>query len=117
MRSSEIHILLGYEVDFLPNRISDDVMNTKVDYFIGSVHFIDEWGFDNPEFIGKYKHKDRVMRTAKSTSVPFLWRDAAKTDQLSPIEKQIFNEAADFGMSEGLTVPIHAPACLFPQSQ
>ncbi len=55
---NEIKILLAYEVDFLENRISDEVMNTKVDYFIGSVHFIDEWGFDNPEFIGKYKHKN-----------------------------------------------------------
>jgi len=54
----DIKILLAYEVDFLENRISHEVMNTKVGYFIGSVHFIDEWGFDNPEFIGRYKHQD-----------------------------------------------------------
>ncbi len=55
---NDIKILLGYEVDYLPNRISDDIINSKVDYLIGSVHFIDEWGFDNPEFIGAYKNKD-----------------------------------------------------------
>ncbi len=55
---NQIKILLGYEVDYLDNHISADVMKTKVDYFIGSVHFIHEWGFDNPEFIGVYKDKD-----------------------------------------------------------
>jgi len=55
---NQIKILLGYEVDYLGNHISKEVMDTKVDYFIGSVHFIHEWGFDNPEFIGVYKDKD-----------------------------------------------------------
>mgnify|MGYP000426778414 CR=1 FL=1 len=54
----QIKILLGYEVDYLANHISDEIMKSKVDYFIGSVHFIHEWGFDNPEFIGVYKDKN-----------------------------------------------------------
>lgn len=61
----EIKILLAYEVDFMQNRsfILDEVINSEVDYLIGSVHFIQEqnsdlWGFDNPEFIGKYKEKN-----------------------------------------------------------
>jgi histidinol-phosphatase (PHP family) len=28
------------------------------DYLIGSVHFVDEWGFDNPEHIGRYAGAD-----------------------------------------------------------
>jgi len=57
---NDIEILLGYEVDYLKgDYILDDVLNSKVDYLIGSVHFInDNWGFDNPEFIGEYKNKD-----------------------------------------------------------
>lgn len=55
---NQIKILLGYEVDFLDNHISKDVLNSNVDYLIGSVHFIKEWGFDNPEFIGAYKNKN-----------------------------------------------------------
>ena len=55
---NQIKILLGYEVDFLPNYISNEIINSDVDYLIGSVHFIDEWGFDNPEFIGAYKNKN-----------------------------------------------------------
>ncbi len=54
----DITILLGYEVDFLPGFMDERVLNAKVDYLIGSVHFIDKWGFDNPEFIGKYKNVD-----------------------------------------------------------
>ncbi len=56
--SSQIEILLGYEVDYIKGYIDDRVLNAKVDYLIGSVHFINKWGFDNPEFIRDYKHKD-----------------------------------------------------------
>ena len=62
---NDIKILLAYEVDFMQNSrlMLDEVLNAKVDYLIGSIHFIQEkdstlWGFDNPEFIGKYKEKN-----------------------------------------------------------
>ncbi|MDR2080784.1 MAG: histidinol-phosphatase [Campylobacteraceae bacterium] len=55
---SSITVLVGYEVDFLDSLIDARVMERKVDYFIGSVHFLDKWGFDNPEFIGCYKNKN-----------------------------------------------------------
>jgi len=55
---NDLHILLGYEVDFLDGYIDDRVLKSNVDYLIGSVHFIGKWGFDNPEFIGQYKHKN-----------------------------------------------------------
>lgn len=61
---NKIEILKAYEVDFMQNSslMLDEVLSSKVDYLIGSVHFIQEpnselWGFDNPEFIGKYKEK------------------------------------------------------------
>ena len=59
---NKIKILLAYEVDYLDGYVLDEVINAKVDYLIGSVHFLtnknDMWGFDNPEFIGVYKSKD-----------------------------------------------------------
>lgn len=55
--SDDIEILLGYEVDYLPNHIDKRVLLAKVDYLIGSVHFIDKWGFDNPEFIGGWESR------------------------------------------------------------
>jgi len=55
---NDIHILLGYEVDWLPSHMDERVLNANVDYLIGSVHFIDKWSFDNPEFIGGWKEKN-----------------------------------------------------------
>jgi len=55
---NDIEILLGYEVDFLPGFMDKKVLKADVDYLIGSVHFLNGWGFDNPEFIGEYKNKD-----------------------------------------------------------
>lgn len=59
---NDIEVLLGYEVDYLDGYILPEIVNSKVDYLIGSIHFLknkkDMWGFDNPEFIGVYKSKD-----------------------------------------------------------
>ena len=54
----QVEILLGYEVDYLPGHMDTRVLNADVDYLIGSVHFIEGWGFDNPEFIGKWESQD-----------------------------------------------------------
>lgn len=54
----KIEILKAYEVDFLPGFIDERVISRKVDYLIGSVHFLNAWGFDNPEFIGGWKDKN-----------------------------------------------------------
>lgn len=54
----DLHVLLAYEIDFLEGFIDERVLKANVDYFIGSVHFINKWGFDNPEFIGEYKNRD-----------------------------------------------------------
>ena len=55
---SKIEILLGYEVDYIKGYIDERITKASVDYLIGSVHFLNGWGFDNPEFIGEYKNQD-----------------------------------------------------------
>ena len=54
----QIDIRLGYEVDWLPGHMDERVLSAEVDFLIGSVHFINKWGFDNPEFIGGWKDKE-----------------------------------------------------------
>lgn len=54
----KIEILLAYEVDWLPGFLDEKVLQRKVDYFIGSVHFLNSWGFDNPEYIGVWQNKN-----------------------------------------------------------
>ena len=53
----DIKILVGYEVDFTPF-VDQRVLKRDVDYLIGSVHFLDNWGFDNPEFIKEWDKRD-----------------------------------------------------------
>ncbi len=59
----KIEILLGYEVDYTPV-VDKRVLERNVDYLIGSVHFLDNWGFDNPEFIKEWnrRHVDDVYK-------------------------------------------------------
>ncbi|PAF44275.1 histidinol-phosphatase [Helicobacter sp. 11S02596-1] len=57
----KIEILLGLEVDFINGKrdlIEASVLECPSDYLIGSVHFLDDWGFDNPEFMGEYAKRD-----------------------------------------------------------
>lgn len=54
----DIKILLAYEVDYLDGYIDESVLKRHVDYFIGSVHYLGSWGFDNPEYIGEYRTKN-----------------------------------------------------------
>ncbi len=56
--ADKIDVRFGYEVDYLPGHMDERILDADVDYLIGSVHFINEWGFDNPEFIGRYEHED-----------------------------------------------------------
>ncbi len=59
--SQKPQILVGLEVDFILGRedlIESRVCEARLDFLIGSVHFLDEWGFDNPAFIGEYAKKD-----------------------------------------------------------
>ena len=54
----QIDIRLAYEVDFIQGLVDSRVLRANVDYLIGSVHFLDGWGFDNPEYIKVYKNRD-----------------------------------------------------------
>nr|WP_066634746.1 histidinol-phosphatase HisJ family protein [Desulfolucanica intricata] len=57
----DISIKLGIEADFVPGR-EDKLLgllkDLPFDYVLGSVHFIDGWGFDNPDFLAEYQNKD-----------------------------------------------------------
>ncbi|STQ86593.1 histidinol-phosphatase HisJ family protein [Helicobacter muridarum] len=56
----DIEILCALEVDYILGRedlLSKEVLNASCDYLIGSVHFLDKWGFDNPEFIGEWSKR------------------------------------------------------------
>lgn len=56
-----ISVKFGLEGDFMPGTEAwVKAFNAKspFDYVIGSVHYLDDWGFDNPLFVAKYDEKD-----------------------------------------------------------
>lgn len=55
--AGEIKLILGYEADYLPFKMYSDVFRRKVDYLIGSVHFLGMWGLDNPSYIGEFQQR------------------------------------------------------------
>jgi histidinol-phosphatase (PHP family) len=57
----DMKIRLGLEVDYIPGReehIRQISKQYDFDYIIGSVHFIDGWGFDHPDFRHLFDEKD-----------------------------------------------------------
>jgi len=58
---SGITIRLGIEVDYIPgheNKARRILERYPFDYVLGSVHYVDGWGFDNPALIHRYENCD-----------------------------------------------------------
>lgn len=60
-RQSDINLKLGIEVDYIPGLEEDLKTLTarpELDYAIGSVHFIDGWAFDHPDYKDEFEKRD-----------------------------------------------------------
>ena len=117
----EIDIRLGYEVDYLKGYMDKRVLGANVDYLIGSVHFIDGWGFDNPEFIGKYdemdideiwqKYFDTIEEMAKSQLFDIVGHlDLIKVFKFMPTKdiKEIASNALDAIAKANMAIEINS---------
>lgn len=60
-----------------------------------------------------YIRNDPTILRALTTQLPFLW---TSNDGRTPIGKRILSDAADFGITEGIALPVHSldqnPACI-----
>ncbi len=57
----QLNIKLGIEADYIPGkeRALDLLLKSHpFDYVLGSIHYLDGWGFDNPEYRGEYTEFD-----------------------------------------------------------
>ncbi len=60
-RPYNMDIKLGLEVDYIPGReeeIRDIIRQNEYDYIIGSVHYLNGWGFDHPDYRDRYNEFD-----------------------------------------------------------
>lgn len=56
--------------------------------------------------------RDPIYFTARVQPLPFWWRDQKFRSTLARDQIDILNEAAEAGLANGLTIPIHAPEAL-----
>jgi histidinol-phosphatase (PHP family) len=59
--ATDIAIRLSTEADFIPGHereLESILRRYDWDYVIGSVHFLDGWGFDDSRYVGEYQHRD-----------------------------------------------------------
>jgi DNA-binding CsgD family transcriptional regulator len=59
-----------------------------------------------------YAARDPVFLAAKRQLLPFGWRERRFLEGLSADQLQILDEAAEAGLGDGLTIPLHAPGAL-----
>jgi histidinol-phosphatase (PHP family) len=55
------YVLLGVEADFRPHTVTEvgDLLDAyPFDYVIGSVHFLEDWAFDDPRFVSEYADRE-----------------------------------------------------------
>lgn len=57
----------------------------------------------------KYLNVDSVIADASHAMTPFAWRLEKPKGRVTDKEDVFIKEAGDFGISNGITVPIHAP--------
>jgi len=55
----------------------------------------------------RYVKTDPVMLDARKSMLPFQWRGESIRSWASKPQLKIFDEAGDFGISDGITVPVH----------
>ena len=56
-----------------------------------------------------FQDVDPVFQHARRTVLPFFWDADALRTELTPLQQEIFAEAARLGIAHGYTVPIHLP--------
>lgn len=81
-----------------------DVFNLPDDAVVLSNYPL-EWGMYHNE--QQYHKNDPIMDTCKERITPFTWSNSSWRSLLSVDKLHILNEAAEFDLGEGYTIPIH----------
>jgi len=58
----------------------------------------------------RYQQLDPVVTVGSRMRQPFFWGSTEYLQRLSPPPRRLFDEARDFGICSGFTIPVHGPA-------
>lgn len=67
-----------------------------------------EWGIHHSK--QQYHRFDPIMHTCKNRLTPFTWSSETWRYLLNLQQSHMLNEAGEFGLGEGHTIPIHPPS-------
>ena len=56
----------------------------------------------------RYYQFDPVVADSLTNPLPFSWRFICNRSTLTPAQRRLFSEAADFGLADGMTIPLHS---------
>ncbi len=56
-----------------------------------------------------YPHVDAALSTAAHTILPYVWSSIRLGRPLSKRQRLVFDEASEFGLVNGMSVPLHGP--------
>ena len=68
------------------------------------------WDWQERYFKRGYQNVDPVVLYSASIAVPYAWDDVPKFLSIDGQQRLLFNEAAEAGLNNGLTVPLLGPA-------
>ncbi len=88
--------LLEFSPD--PNAFGKSVINERMP---------DEW--KERYFAQHYVEHDPVISEVMTNVEPFLWSEALEKARPDKTQRQIFHEASEFHMNEGMCIPIYGP--------
>jgi len=128
----EIKIRLGVEVDYIPgyeDQLASWLAAYPFDYVIGSVHFIDDWSFDDPRYVQRYAdwspdelwtvYFQRVQAAARSGLFDIIGHldVIKKLGQPAPgpeVRRRLYRETVEVLAASGVCVEINSSGLRAP---
>jgi LuxR family quorum sensing-dependent transcriptional regulator len=89
-----------FAVSYIRN---DDI---RINEFVPLSNISDEFLIRYSEM--DYFFLDPLARRCLHTATPFIWEEVLTLREQEPIVKRIYSEASDFGLPQGMTVPIRS---------
>lgn len=115
-------VLLGIEADWLadaPTLVTGALRAHDFDYVLGSVHFLGEWAFDDPDLIGRYDDEspdalwERYFDTLAAAAASGLFDVMAHPDLIKKFKvypsadpAPLYEEAAAVFAENGLAIEV-----------